>query len=97
MDSGIYLIVNPAFPEWTKVGLASESVIKRLSSYQTGDPHRDYAIHTHYPCAPEDTRKLEKECHSLLEEMLGRHNRKREWFNATPPAIAIYLNDIFTE
>lgn len=39
----VYLITNPAWPGWIKIGIAS-SHKARLSVYQTGSPFRDYKI-----------------------------------------------------
>ena len=39
----IYLITNPAWPGFVKVGRAV-NIGKRLQSYQTSSPHRDYVI-----------------------------------------------------
>jgi len=41
----IYLIVNPAWPEWVKVGKAAIAT-DRLGGYQTSSPLRDYALLT---------------------------------------------------
>ena len=39
----VYIIYNPAWPNFFKVGVAS-NLTKRLNSYQTGSPLRDYQI-----------------------------------------------------
>ena len=39
----IYCISNPCFPKHVKIGITN-NVIKRLSSYQTYDPHRSFRI-----------------------------------------------------
>lgn len=39
----VYLISNPAWPDYTKIGI-SVNINKRLSTYQTGDPFRRYKI-----------------------------------------------------
>lgn len=39
----IYLIVNPAWSEWVKVGKAAIA-IDRLGTYQTSSPLRDYTL-----------------------------------------------------
>ncbi len=57
-DSGIvYLISNPAFPGYLKVGITN-NLLKRLSSYQTYDPLRRYKIE-HYKVVP-NSREYEK-------------------------------------
>jgi len=42
-EGEVYLIMNPAWPEWVKVGKAAIAT-DRLSSYQTSSPFRDYII-----------------------------------------------------
>lgn len=39
----VYIISNPAWPDYTKIGV-SVNINKRLSTYQTGDPLRQYKI-----------------------------------------------------
>ncbi len=39
----VYLIENPAFPEYFKVGLTVD-IEKRLLQYQTYDPHRKFTV-----------------------------------------------------
>jgi len=77
-EGQVYIITNPNFPEWVKVGMAVDSE-DRLNGYQTSSPFRDYALFTNWPVA--DRRSAESEAHSLLEKTYGR---KGEWFNCTP-------------
>ena len=71
----VYLISNPAWKGWLKCGKAG-SVSSRLSSYQTGSPHRDYE--------PEFSRYFldcgaaEKRAHRLLRARAT--DWKNEWF-----------------
>jgi len=39
----LYIISNPAYKGWCKVGI-TEDIDKRLSTYQTGDPFRNYKV-----------------------------------------------------
>ncbi len=39
----LYIITNPAFSEWVKVG-TTLNLNNRLHTYQTGSPFRDYKI-----------------------------------------------------
>ena len=39
----IYIISNPTWPNWYKIGITSDPY-RRLSSYQTASPYRDYEI-----------------------------------------------------
>lgn len=68
----VYLISNPAFPGYLKVGITS-NLLKRLASYQTYDPFRSYKVE-HYKIV-ENAREYEK--------WLLKHNNinlaKGEW------------------
>ena len=77
-EGQVYIITNPNFPEWVKVGMAVDSE-DRLNGYQTSSPFRDYSLFTNWTVA--DRRSAESEAHSLLEKTYGR---KGEWFNCTP-------------
>lgn len=39
----IYIISNPSFPGWLKIGRTTD-IDKRLTNYQTGDPFRKYKL-----------------------------------------------------
>ena len=73
-EGEVYIIYNPSFPSWIKVGMAVDSE-DRLKQYQTGSPYRNYRVHKAY--AVNDRRKSEAEAHALLEES---HERRGEWF-----------------
>ena len=73
-EGEVYIIYNPSFPSWIKVGMAVDSE-DRLKQYQTGSPYRNYTVHKAY--AVNDRRKSEAEAHALLEES---HERRGEWF-----------------
>lgn len=72
----VYLITNPAWPEYAKIGI-SLNLTKRLSSYQTSDPHRAYKL-----CGYEfvlDRRQVER-------DVIGKLNVDSsggEWVKAT--------------
>lgn len=44
ISSNLYVITNPAYREYVKVGRASD-VSRRLNSYQTSSPFRDYEVY----------------------------------------------------
>jgi len=71
----VYVISNPAWPDWVKVGMAIDAD-DRCSSYQTSSPLRDYILH----CAisSDDRRKDESKAHKVLEKISD--SRKGEWF-----------------
>ena len=77
-EGQVYIITNPNFPEWVKVGMAVDSE-DRLNGYQTSSPFRDYALFTCWSVT--DRRSAESDAHSLLEKT---YDRKGEWFNCTP-------------
>ena len=77
-EGQVYIITNPNFPEWVKVGMAVDSE-DRLNGYQTSSPFRDYALFTCWSVT--DRRSAESEAHSLLDKM---YDRRGEWFNCTP-------------
>ena len=77
-EGQVYIITNPNFPEWVKVGMAVDSE-DRLNGYQTSSPFRDYALFTCWDVA--DRRSAESDAHELLGKT---YDRKGEWFNCTP-------------
>ena len=88
-EGEVYIIYNPSFPSWIKVGMAVDSE-DRLKQYQTGSPYRDYRIHASYPVS--DRRKSEAEAHKLLSE---KHERKGEWFVCSTAVAETILNKHF--
>ena len=74
----VYVMTNPAWPEWVKVGMAVDAK-DRLNSYQTSCPFRDYMLYYSYKA--KDRRKAESEAHSKLDE---KFERRKEWFRCTP-------------
>lgn len=71
----VYLISNPAFEGYYKVGM-TQDVYKRLASYQTYDPLRRYKIE-HYKFVL-DKRAEEKRILELYKKDLA----KGEWVNS---------------
>ena len=78
VEGQVYVVVNPNFPEWVKVGMAIDAE-DRLNNYQTSSPFRDYVLH--YKCDVSDRRSAESEAHSELAKM---YDRRSEWFKCTP-------------
>ena len=60
----VYIITNPCFPEWVKVGMAVDAE-DRLRGYQTSSPFRDYELF--YSWSVNDRRTAETEAHSILK------------------------------
>ena len=86
-EGQVYIITNPNFPEWVKVGMAVDSE-DRLKSYQTSSPFRDYILV--YAYEVDDRRAAEAAAHTRLVKECDNIN---EWFRL-PPAIA---NDLILE
>jgi len=74
-DGYVYAIINPAWPDWIKIGMAVDAE-DRLNGYQTSSPMRDYKlIHSVYF---KNRSKAERKAHKLAEKIA---ERKGEWFN----------------
>ena len=78
VEGQVYIIVNPSFPEWVKVGMAIDSE-DRLNNYQTSSPFRDYMLN--YKWSVNDRRAAESEAHNQLQKL---YERRSEWFKCTP-------------
>ena len=74
-DGYVYAIVNPAWPDWVKIGMAID-VDDRCNGYQTSSPFRDYEIL--YSCYVSDRRKAERASHKRAEKLALE--RSGEWF-----------------
>jgi len=74
----VYLITNPAWPEWIKVGKAIDAH-DRCNSYQTGSPLRDFEVIS--SIRVDDRHSKEKEMHTLFEKHADE--RRSEWFKIT--------------
>jgi len=78
VEGQVYVIVNPNFFEWVKVGMAIDSE-DRLNGYQTSSPYRDYSLVSSWEV--NDRRAAEAEAHSELQKL---YERRSEWFKCTP-------------
>jgi len=75
-ESGdIYIISNPSWKGWIKVGMAIDSK-DRCKQYQTSSPFRDYELH--YSKFFNDRKDAEKKAHKLLKKK--SEEKKGEWF-----------------
>jgi len=81
----VYVLVNPAFPGWCKIGMAVDAE-DRLKQYQTSSPYRDYELIKAYDT--DDRREAEKFAHELLAKS---HSRKGEWFYLQHPVATSIL------
>ena len=71
----IYLIINPAWPDWVKVGKAAIAT-DRLGNYQTSSPMRDYALLT--SISVDNMHEQERRFLQLFSS--EGYERKGEWF-----------------
>ena len=90
-EGQVYIITNPNFPKWVKVGMAIDSE-DRLNGYQTSSPFRDYELFTCWSVT--DRRSAESDAHDLLEKT---YDRKGEWFNCTPDQAQSALADLMEQ
>ena len=80
----VYVITNPAWPEWVKIGMAIDAE-DRLNGYQTSSPMRDYEL-VHAIATP-DRARAERVAHKAAA-MCGE--RQGEWFKiANEEAVTI--------
>ena len=70
----VYAIVNPAWPDWIKIGMAIDAE-DRLKGYQTSSPMRDYVLV--YSVFSNNRSKDERKAHKLAEKIA---ERRGEWF-----------------
>ena len=87
----LYVIANPAWEEWVKIGMAVNAE-DRLKSYQTSSPFRDYELIIAMPV--KDRRLAEAEAPKKAEEIARERNG--EWFHM-PIIEAISLVENFKE
>lgn len=77
MESGyVYIISNSNFPGYYKIGITKD-IKKRLNTYQTSSPHRNYKIeyYIHHP----NYKKAEKDIHGMMHYFAVEYG-KGEWF-----------------
>lgn len=62
-EGSVYILVNPAWPNWVKVGMAVDPY-DRCRSYQTSSPYRDFQVIC--TLSTQDRRQTERDAHSLI-------------------------------
>jgi hypothetical protein len=88
-EGDVYVIYNPAWVGWYKVGKAVDAD-DRCNSYNTGSPFRDYVIK--HKVRVEDRNRGEKIVHSrALKEC---HNHSGEWFDISLSKLIKILNSL---
>ena len=77
-DGHVYIISNPCWDGWFKVGMAVDPE-DRCNSYQTSSPFRDYKLcyNKHF----KDRRTAEKTAHKKLRKKSTKY--KGEWFKVS--------------
>ena len=88
----VYVLSNPAWPDWVKVGMAIDAE-DRCNSYQTSSPFRDYQLH--YQAYTEDRRDLEKQAHDLVGEVA--ESQYNEWFKVAVPLAVTCIADLLKQ
>ena len=85
----IYILVNPHFENWVKIGMA-EDVTKRLSQFNTAYPERDGQMI--YNVKVSNMRKAEKIAHKIAKKIANR--TEKEWFTLTVNQAVDILNRV---
>ena len=88
-EGHIYIISNPAWEGWYKVGKAVDAD-DRCQSYNTSSPLRDYVVE--YKVYVKNRDKAEKLAHTLAIEKSKDH--ASEWFKITLKDIKNILNSL---
>lgn len=89
-EGEVYIIYNPSFPGWVKVGMAVDSQ-DRLKHYQTSTPYRDFTVVKSYKVP--NRREAETKAHEALT-IEGR-GRKGEWFYMASNVAIAELDKLF--
>lgn len=88
-EGQVYVLCNPAFPNWCKVGMAVDAQ-DRLKQFQLSSPYRDFKLLKIFNT--DDRRKSEAKAHSFLEQY---YLRRGEWFASCPEQAAELLENLF--
>jgi len=91
VEGQVYIITNPNFEGWVKVGMAIDSE-DRLNGYQTSSPFRDYHLHSFWDVS--NRRSAEAAAHTELEKT---YERRGEWFKCTPEQATEVVSNITEE
>jgi len=90
----VYVITNPAWEGWVKIGMAVDAV-DRCNSYNTSSPHRDYKLV--YAIKTNNRYKTEKKAHLLAasktQHPWNKHDNG-EWFRLTEKDAVNILKEI---
>lgn len=87
-DGYVYIISNPDFPGYLKIGIA-ENIKARLSSYQTASPRRNYKVE--YKIYHPNCRLAEKQVQESLKMFALK--QRNEWFEVSLQVAIDRLNE----
>lgn len=73
----VYIITNPAFEGWVKVGMAVDAQ-DRVKGYQTSSPFRDFDLVSFVQF--DNRREAESAIHKSLSE---KYEQRNEWFKCS--------------
>jgi hypothetical protein len=90
-EGQVYVITNPAFEGWVKVGMAVDAT-DRLKNYQTSSPFRDFELVSY--CKVSNRRASEAKAHTILAE---RFEQKGEWFQCSTEEARNIINQVKLE
>ena len=90
-EGQVYVITNPAWEGWVKVGMAVDSE-DRLKNYQTASPERDYKLFDYEDFG--NRRVAEGMVHDYLRK---RFKHKNEWFECSTEEAREALDAIHSE
>jgi len=91
-EGEVYIISNPAWDGWIKVGMAIEAE-DRCKGYQTSSPLRDYTLE--YKKYFDDRRQAEQIAHALCSKKSKERNG--EWFKLDVPTAISCIEKINIE
>ena len=91
VEGQVYVITNPNFPDWVKVGMAIDAE-DRLNNYQTSSPFRDYVLQYYYDV--NNRREAESQAHTELQKS---YERRGEWFKCTPEEARVVVSSTAEE
>lgn len=88
-DGIIYILTNPAIPDYIKIGYtAREDIKKRLNElYSTGVP---FPFKLHYAVKVENAKEIESKLHKIFS--IHRENMDREFFKMDPERAKLTLD-----
>jgi len=85
----VYVITNPAWPEWVKIGMAIDAD-DRCNGYQTSSPFRDYKLE--HTVMSNNRRKAEAEAHKAAAKIAVE--QRGEWFKISIEQAKDILNTL---